>query len=39
MRLIRLITVLCIAAGAFTGPALAKSRIKDIVEFEGVREN
>jgi len=39
MRLVRLFTVLCIAAGAFTGPALAKSRIKDIVEFEGVREN
>jgi len=24
---------------AFCGPALAKSRIKDVVEFEGVREN
>ena len=39
MRLVRFIVVLCVAAGVFAGPALAKSRIKDIVEFEGVREN
>jgi len=39
MRLVRFLAVLCIAAGCVTGPAAAKSRIKDIVEFEGVREN
>ncbi|MDZ4370325.1 MAG: flagellar basal body P-ring protein FlgI [Phenylobacterium sp.] len=39
--LIRLLSALVLAAGVATaaGPAWAKSRIKDIVEFEGVREN
>ena len=39
MRLVRFLAVLCVAAGCIAGPADAKSRIKDIVEFEGVREN
>jgi flagellar P-ring protein precursor FlgI len=39
MRLTRLLGSLCIAASLLAGPAIAKSRIKDIVEFEGVREN
>lgn len=40
MRPVRLLSALILAAAAFAGPpALAKSRIKDIVEFEGVREN
>jgi flagellar P-ring protein precursor FlgI len=37
--LTRLLTVLVLAALAVAQPALAKSRIKDIVEFEGVRDN
>ncbi|ODT87060.1 flagellar basal body P-ring protein FlgI [Phenylobacterium sp. SCN 70-31] len=38
--LLRLVSALVLAAGvAASGPACAKSRIKDIVEFEGVREN
>ncbi len=38
---IRLLSVLLLAAGLAlgSGPAMAKSRIKDIVEFEGVRDN
>ena len=37
---LRLLTVLLIAVGvALPGAAAARSRIKDIVEFEGVREN
>jgi flagellar P-ring protein precursor FlgI len=40
MRPIRLLAVLAAALVAgLASPALAKSRIKDIVEFEGVREN
>lgn len=39
MRLVRFLAVFCLAAGLAAGPACAKSRIKDIVEFEGVREN
>jgi flagellar P-ring protein FlgI len=40
MRPVRLLSALILAAAALTAPpALAKSRIKDIVEFEGVREN
>ncbi|OHB27822.1 MAG: flagellar biosynthesis protein FlgA [Phenylobacterium sp. RIFCSPHIGHO2_01_FULL_69_31] len=40
MRPVRLLSVIVLAAAAFAAqPALAKSRIKDIVEFEGVREN
>lgn len=35
----RLLSALVIAAAFMAGPALAKSRIKDIVAFEGVREN
>ncbi|MBX3485926.1 flagellar basal body P-ring protein FlgI [Phenylobacterium sp.] len=35
----RLLSVLLIATAFLAQPALAKSRIKDIVEFEGVREN
>ncbi len=38
-RFLRLFLVLATAASLASGPALAKSRIKDIVEFEGVREN
>ncbi len=32
-------SVVLALALAFAGPSLAKSRIKDVVEFEGVREN
>jgi len=40
MRPVRLLFALILAAAALVAqPALAKSRIKDIVEFEGVREN
>ena len=40
MRPLNLFAALLLAAGlAGAGPALAKSRIKDIVQFEGVREN
>ncbi len=39
MRPIRLLTALLLAASLAAGPAFARSRIKDIVEFEGVREN
>jgi flagellar P-ring protein precursor FlgI len=35
----RLLSALVIAAAFVAQPAFAKSRIKDIVEFEGVREN
>ena len=36
----RLMTIVCLAlVAALPAPATAKSRIKDIVEFEGVREN
>lgn len=35
----RLILAAGLALGVAAGPAAAKSRIKDIVEFEGVREN
>jgi len=35
----RLFTALAFAASLTAGPAFANSRIKDIVEFEGVREN
>ena len=35
MRLTRLLGSLCIVASLLAGPAVAKSRIKDIVEFEG----
>ena len=38
LRTLRLFAVL-LAASFAAGPAFAKSRIKDIVEFEGVREN
>jgi flagellar P-ring protein precursor FlgI len=36
---LRALSVLLLAASLVGGPAAAKSRIKDIVEFEGVREN
>jgi len=40
MRPVRLLSALILAAAALAAqPAAAKSRIKDIVEFEGVREN
>jgi flagellar P-ring protein precursor FlgI len=40
MRPIRFLSALILAAATLVvQPALAKSRIKDIVEFEGVREN
>jgi len=39
LRPLRVFAATLIAASIVTGPALAKSRIKDIVEFEGVREN
>jgi len=39
MRPVRLLSCLVLAAALAAGPALAKSRIKDVVEFEGVREN
>lgn len=32
-------SLIVVLALAFQGPAMAKSRIKDVVEFEGVREN
>ena len=35
----RLLSAVVLAASLAAGPALASSRIKDIVEFEGVREN
>jgi flagellar P-ring protein precursor FlgI len=40
-HLLRFLSVLLLAAGLALGssPAAAKSRIKDIVEFEGVRDN
>ncbi|MDB5434426.1 MAG: fglI [Phenylobacterium sp.] len=38
-HLFRIFSVLLLAAGLFAGPAAAKSRIKDIVAFEGVRDN
>ena len=38
-RTFRLFSAAFIAAALVSGPALAKSRIKDIVEFEGVRDN
>lgn len=38
-RPFRLFTALFSAALLAAGPAMAKSRIKDIVEFEGVRDN
>jgi len=36
---LRLLSVVLLALGLVAQPAFAKSRIKDIVEFEGVREN
>ena len=39
MRPIRFLSTLLLAASLVATPAFAKSRIKDIVEFEGVREN
>jgi flagellar P-ring protein precursor FlgI len=40
MRLpLRLVSTVLLALGLLAQPAFAKSRIKDIVEFEGVREN
>lgn len=39
MRPVRLLSALLLALGLMAGPAAAKSRIKDIVAFEGVREN
>ena len=39
MRSIRFLSALLLVAGLAAGPAFAKSRIKDVVEFEGVREN
>jgi len=39
MRPVRIFSALLLAASLCAGPAFAKSRIKDIVEFEGVREN
>ncbi len=39
MRPFRLVSALLLALSLAAGPAFAKSRIKDIVEFEGVREN
>jgi flagellar P-ring protein precursor FlgI len=39
MRPFRLFSSLLLAAALLAPPAFAKSRIKDIVEFEGVREN
>jgi len=38
-RLVRVAAGLALAVSALCGPAAAQSRIKDIVEFEGVREN
>jgi flagellar P-ring protein precursor FlgI len=39
MRPVRLLSFLVLAAALAAGPAFARSRIKDVVEFEGVREN
>ncbi|CAN7357355.1 flagellar basal body P-ring protein FlgI [Phenylobacterium sp. LjRoot219] len=39
LRPLRLFVAALLVAGLSTAPAFAKSRIKDIVEFEGVREN
>ncbi len=39
MRPVRFLAALLLAASVVAGPAFARSRIKDIVEFEGVREN
>ena len=40
MRLpFRVLSTIVLAVSLLAGPAFAKSRIKDIVEFEGVREN
>ena len=39
MRPLQLFSALLLAASLAAGPAFAKSRIKDIVAFEGVREN
>jgi flagellar P-ring protein precursor FlgI len=36
---LRLFSAVLLAAALVAGPSFAKSRIKDIVEFEGVREN
>jgi flagellar P-ring protein precursor FlgI len=36
---LRLLSALLLAVSLSAGPAAAKSRIKDIVEFEGVRDN
>src|SRR6201982_325694 len=36
---LRLFTALLAAAALGAGPAAAKSRLKDIVQFEGVRDN
>jgi len=38
-HLLRLALLAVVGLGLFASPALAGSRIKDIVEFEGVREN
>ncbi|WP_340647317.1 flagellar basal body P-ring protein FlgI [Phenylobacterium sp.] len=38
-RPLRLFSAVLLAAALVAGPSFAKSRIKDIVEFEGVREN
>ena len=39
MRILKALLAAILTASLATGPAFAKSRIKDIVEFEGVREN
>jgi flagellar P-ring protein precursor FlgI len=39
MRRTRLFSAILLAAALAAGPGFAKSRIKDVVEFEGVREN
>ncbi|MBC7166511.1 flagellar basal body P-ring protein FlgI [Phenylobacterium sp.] len=39
LRPVRLFSAVLVAASLFAGPTLAASHIKDIVEFEGVREN
>src|SRR4029078_7590832 len=39
MRPIRFLSALLLAASLVAAPAFAKSRIKDIVQFEGVRDN
>jgi flagellar P-ring protein FlgI len=38
-RSLALLSAILLAGSALAGPAFAKSRIKDIVEFEGVRQN